>query len=77
MKTIVAEDIVDEGVHLLYKELGPVKTIKFFQLIGAYRDDTLKEIEEKTSKMSKKEALDLINKVRRERKDLWKDVGLV
>lgn len=77
MKTMIVEDILNDGVRVLYKELGPIKTVKFFQLIGVSRGNTLKEIEEKTSKMSRKEALDLINKVKAERRDFWRDVGLV
>ena len=59
------EKIVEEGVHVLYEELGPEKTIRFFQLMGIQRGDTLKEIEEMTEKMSKAEAINLVKKVKR------------
>ncbi len=62
MKAEQKENLMEEGVNQLYKEFGPVKTIKFFQLVGISRGDTLKEIEEITKKLSKKEALDLVKK---------------
>ncbi len=71
------KELVESLIISVYKEIGPIKTVKFFQLIGVSRGDTLKEIEGKTSQMSKKEALDLIKKAGTKRKDLWKDVGLV
>ncbi len=39
----------------LYKEFGPAKTVKFFQIVGVHRDDTLKEIEGITEKLIAKE----------------------
>jgi len=54
------QEIIKEGVHVLYDELGPEKTVKFFQLVGVPRGDTLKEIEEITEKLSKEEALKLV-----------------
>ena len=62
MKTEQKENLMEEGINQLYKEFGPVKTIRFFQLVGISRGDTLKEIEEITKKLSKKEALDLVKK---------------
>lgn len=62
MKAEQKENLIEEGINQLYKEFGPVKTIKFFQLVGISRGDTLKEIEEITEKLSKKEALDLVKK---------------
>lgn len=64
MKTIYNKDLVKEGVQTLYEEFGPLKTIKFFQLIGIQKGDTLKEIEEITKNLNKKEALKLVNKVK-------------
>ena len=46
----------------MYQEFGPMKTIKFFQIVGVSRGDTLKEIEEITKKLSKKQVLDLVKK---------------
>jgi hypothetical protein len=57
--------LVKEGVHAVYDELGPEKTIKFFQIVGIPRGDTLKEIEAITQKLSRKEALSLVKKARK------------
>jgi len=74
--TKLAEDIFEEGIEALYEKLGAIKTIKFFQLAGVTRGDTLKEIEEKTEKMSKEEVLKLIQKAKGERRDLWERIGV-
>ena len=52
----------DEIIDKLYKEFGAVRTIKFLQLVSISRGDTLKEIEEITKKLCKKEALDLVRR---------------
>ncbi len=57
MKKELKENLVKRGVQTLYREFGPVKTVKFFQLVGINKGDTLREIEEITKKMTKKEAL--------------------
>jgi len=62
MKNELKDRLVEEGIHTLYQEFGPMKTIKFFQMVGVSRGDTLKEIEEITKKFSKKQALDLVKK---------------
>jgi len=64
MKPEMKESLVEEGIRTIYKELGPAKTVRFFQVIGVSRGDTLKEIEEKTAKLSKEEALDLIKRTK-------------
>jgi hypothetical protein len=56
--------------------LGAIKTIKFFQLVGVTRGDTLKEIEEKTERMSKEEVLRLIQETKGERRYLWDKIGV-
>ena len=76
MKTELAEDIFEEGIEALYEKLGAIKTIKFFQLAGVTRGDTLKEIEEKTEKMSKEEVLKLIQETKGGRRDLWERIGV-
>ncbi|MFV9677536.1 MAG: hypothetical protein ACNYVW_07790 [Methanosarcinales archaeon] len=76
MKTELAEDIFEDGIEALHEKLGTIKTIKFFQLAGVTRGDSLKEIEEKTERMSKEEALKLIRKVKSERIDLWEKIGV-
>ena len=76
METELAEDIFEEGIEALYEKLGAIKTIKFFQLAGVTRGDTLKEIEEKTEKMSKEEVLKLIQETKGGRRDLWEKIGV-
>ena len=76
MKTELAEDIFEEGIETLYEKLGPIKAIKFFQLVGVTRGDTLKEIEGKTEKMSKEEVLKLIQVTKSERRYLWEKIGV-
>ncbi len=62
MKMSVTENLVEEGVHVLYDEFGAARTIKFFQLLGIPKGDTLKEIEEITEKLSREEAIILVKK---------------
>ena len=76
MKAELAEDIFEEGIEALYEKLGAIKAIKFFQLVGVTRGDTLKEIEEKTEKMSKEEVLKLIQETKGKRRDLWEKIGV-
>lgn len=61
--------------RILREGIASIKTIKFLQLAGVARGDTLKEIEEKTEKMSKEEGLRLIQKTKAERRDFWKKTG--
>lgn len=49
--------VLKEGIEVLFKELGPVKTIEFFQKLGINKGDSLKEIESITEKLSKEEVL--------------------
>ncbi len=65
MKLTTEEKLIEEGFQTLYHEFGPAKTIKFFQLVGVSRGDTLKEIEEVTEKLSRDEALKLVRKENR------------
>lgn len=60
MKT--TDEIVRRGVKILYEEFGPGETIRFFQALGLNRGNTLEEIEALTSKMSRKQALELVRK---------------
>lgn len=57
--------LLEKGIEVLYKELGPLRTIKFLQSLGINRGDSLKEIESITEKFSRKEALERLRKVRR------------
>jgi len=76
MNPELVEDVIKEGVESLCSKLGVVKTVKFLQLVGVSRGDTVKEIEEKTEKMSKEEALQFIERIKKEKKELWKKMGL-
>lgn len=63
MKT--TDEIVRRGVKILYEEFGPGETIRFFQALGLNRGNTLEEIEAITSKMSRKQSLELVRKASR------------
>ena len=58
------QDLVKQGVEILYAKFGPAKTIKFFQMLGLGRGDTLEEIEAVTSKLSREQALRMVKKAR-------------
>ncbi|HIH17211.1 MAG TPA: hypothetical protein HA282_05135 [Nanoarchaeota archaeon] len=64
MKAELKEDLIGEEIRKLYKEFGPVRTIKFFKLLGISKGDTLREIEEQTARLSKKEAIRLVKRVK-------------
>ncbi|MBI4451370.1 hypothetical protein HY642_05320 [Candidatus Woesearchaeota archaeon] len=61
------EQLVMQGVHAVYEELGPSKTLRFFRLFGQRRGDTLRDLERITEKFSKQEALDAVRKGRKTR----------
>ena len=77
MKETLAEEILKEGIETLYSKLGTLKTLKFLQLIGASKGDSVEEIETKTEQMSDKESRILINNAKKNNSSLWKKVGLV
>jgi len=56
--------LVEKGIAALFKELGPVETIEFFQRLGINEGDSVKEIETITEKMSKKEVLEGVKKTK-------------
>ena len=56
---------MEKGIAVLYRELGPVQTIKFFQSLGINKGDSVKEIESITEKFSRKEALERLKKYRK------------
>lgn len=57
--------ILERGIAVLYKELGPNETIKFLQNLGVNSGDSVKEIEIITEKFSRKEALERLKKYRK------------
>ena len=61
---MIEKTVLTEGIKVLFEELGPVKTIEFFQRMGVNKGDSLKEIESITEKLSKEEVLHAIRKAR-------------
>lgn len=57
--------LLEKGIAVLYKELGPNETIKFLQSLGINNGDSVKEIESITKKFSRKEALERLKKARK------------
>lgn len=58
--------LLRKGIKVLYKELGPIQTIEFFQRLGINEGDSVKEIETITEKMSKEEVMECIKKTRKQ-----------
>ncbi len=52
--------LIKEGVEAVFKKLGPIKAIKFFQNMGICHGDSVKEIESITEKMSREEVIALM-----------------
>lgn len=65
MESEMHHPLVEKGIATLFKELGPVATIEFFQRLGINRGDSVKEIESITEKMSKEEIMKGIKKSRK------------
>ena len=65
METEMHHPLVEKGIAALFKELGPVETIEFFQKLGINEGDSVKEIETITEKMSKEEVMEGIKKTRK------------
>ena len=57
--------LLERGISVLYKELGPVDAVKFLQKLGIGKGDSVKEIESITEKFSRKEALERLRKYRK------------
>lgn len=57
--------LLERGISVLYKELGPVEAVRFLQKLGVSKGDSVKEIESITEKFSRKEALERIRKYRK------------
>ena len=67
METEMHHPLVEKGIAALFKELGPVKTIEFFQRLGINKGDSVKEIESITEKMSKEDIIQGIKKARKDK----------
>ena len=65
MESEMHHPLVEKGIGTLFKELGPVKTIEFFQRLGINKGDSVKEIEFLTERMSKEELMNSIKKSRK------------
>lgn len=76
-ETNFSEEIISEGLNLLYKNLGPLKATKFLQILSVPKGDSVSEIEGKTEGITKEKALELINTTRNQNRTLWEKLGLV
>ena len=65
MSSNLQTTLLERGISVLYKELGSVKTIEFFQKLGINKGDSVKEIESLTERMSKEEIMKGIKKSRK------------
>ena len=65
IKMTIQTQLMEKGIAVLYKELGPAQTIKFFQSLGISKGDSVKEIESITEKFSRKEALERLKKYKK------------
>lgn len=77
MKETLADEILKEGIAVLYKQLGALKTLKFLQLLGTAKGDSVKEIEAQTEKMTPDEVLNLITNSKKKRSLTWKKISLL
>ena len=57
--------LLEEGLEVLYKKLGVVKATQFVHLLSLGSGDSVKEIEAKTEKMNKAQALSFLSKIRK------------
>lgn len=77
MKGALAEEILREGIELLFERLGAVKATKFLQLVSVSKGDTVQEIETQTEKMTKDEVLKMIQEEKKSNPKLWEKTGLL
>ena len=57
--------LLERGISVLYKELGPIEAAKFLQKLGVGKGDSVKDIESITEKFSRKEALERLKKYKK------------
>ena len=69
--------LLEEGLDALIKEMGIIKAIKFIQLLSLGKGNSVREIEGKTERMGKEEALSLIKKIGMKNAKIWKEFGLL
>lgn len=77
MNKMIEDEILAEGMEALFQRLGPIRAVRFLQLIGATTGDATKELRERTEGMTRDEVLRLVRETRREKGGLWKRIGLV
>ncbi|OGC08701.1 hypothetical protein A2230_05785 [candidate division WOR-1 bacterium RIFOXYA2_FULL_36_21] len=71
------DEVVEEGLNILYKNLGAVKATKFLQILTIPKSDSVKDIEGITEGMNKETVLSLIAKTKENNKELWEKMGLL
>ena len=64
MKSKSESSVIEKGIKTLLKELGPVKTIEFFQALGLNKGNSLREIESITEKLGKEDVFKALKKIR-------------
>lgn len=57
--------MVEEKAEAVFKKLGTIKAIKFFQSMGIGKGDSVEEIESITEKMTREEVIKLIKKTKK------------
>lgn len=69
--------LLEEGLNVLFDKLGIIKTVKFVQLLSSGYGDSVKEIEIRTEKMTRDQALDFIDRIKKKNQPLWGKMKLV
>ena len=65
MSSNLQTTLLERGISVLYKELGPVEAVTFLQKLRISRGDSVKEIESITEKFSRGEALERLKKYKK------------
>ena len=65
MSSNLQTTLLERGISVLYKELGPVEAVKFLQKLGISKGDSVNDIESITEKFSRKEALERLKKYKK------------
>ena len=64
METKMNDPVLEEGIAILFKKMGPVKAIEFFQKMGLNNGDSVKELESFSEKKSKEVVMEGIRRMR-------------
>ena len=65
MSSNLQTTLLERGISVLYKELGPAEAVKFLQKLGVSKGDSVTEIESITEKFSREEALERLKNYRK------------